>query len=77
MQLQKQYEAGVLDTVCLVFAYQWKRVKASPESLAKNADSLNRNSYNKSIANAIWLVRTCANHLLKRAESQGAWHPPF
>ncbi|KAK3249234.1 hypothetical protein CYMTET_41330 [Cymbomonas tetramitiformis] len=58
-ELQAQYEAAVLDMGRLVIAYQWNRVKASPANLHKNRDSLGRNSYNKSLSNAIWLVARC------------------
>lgn len=57
--LTQQYEAAVLDTCRLVFAYQWRRVGASPNALRRNAMSLGRNSYNKNMANARWLVRKC------------------
>ena len=58
-ELQVQYENGVLDTIAMASsAYQWLRVKASPESLAKNAMSIGRNSYNKSLPNALWMIRS-------------------
>ena len=46
-EVQKQYEAAVMDMCRVVFGYQWVRVKASPETLAANFDSMNRNSYNR------------------------------
>ena len=49
--LQSQYETAVLDMCRLVFSYQWSRFKES-----SSADSLNRNSYNKDMRNAVWLV---------------------
>ena len=51
-EVQEQYEAAVLDLCRVVFGYQWVRVKASPESILANAESMNKNSYNKSIDNA-------------------------
>ena len=65
-ELQVQYENGVLDTMRCVFGYQWLRVKASPESLAKNAKSIGRNSYNKSLPNALWMIRTADLYLKSR-----------
>ena len=69
--LQAQYEAAVLDMCRVVFAYQWARVKASPATLAKNAPSMGRNSYNKSVDHACWLVRQCDN-MLRRREARTA-----
>ena len=69
-EVQNQYEAAVLDMCRVVFGYQWVRVKASPETLAANFDSMNRNSYNKSLPNAMWLVRECDALLKKRAGAQ-------
>ena len=51
-----------------VFSYQWTRVKASPASLEAAASNQNKNSYNKSVRNALWLVRRC-DELLKARES--------
>lgn len=68
-EVQEQYEAAVLDLCRVVFGYQWVRVKASPESILANAESMNKNSYNKSIDNALWLVREC-DALLKRREAR-------
>ena len=65
-ELQVQYENGVLDTMRCVFGYQWLRVKASPESLAKNAMSIGRNSYNKSLPNALWMIRSADLYLKSR-----------
>ena len=65
-ELQCQYENGVLDTVRCVFGYQWLRVNASPKLLERNASSLARNAYNKSIPNAIWLVAVCDSMLRNR-----------
>ena len=48
--LQAQYEAAVLDMGRLVFGYQWSRASLG-------TPSLNRNSYNKSLRNAVWLAR--------------------
>jgi 3'-phosphoadenosine 5'-phosphosulfate (PAPS) 3'-phosphatase len=70
-ELQVQYENGVLDTMRCVFGYQWLRVKASPESLAKNAKSIGRNSYNKSLPNALWMIRTADLYLKSREARVG------
>ena len=66
-ETQRQYEAAVLDFCRVIFAYQWVRVKASPQSLKENESSMNKNSYNKSIANAMWVVKECDAVLKKRA----------
>lgn len=58
-EVQRQYESCLLDMCRVVFGYQWVRVKASPETLKKNETSMGRNSYNKSLPNAMWLVREC------------------
>jgi len=68
-ELQAQYETGVLDTMRCVFGYQWLRVSASPETLAANAKSVGRNSYNKSLPNALWMIRT-ADQLIKSREAR-------
>ena len=70
-ELQVQYENGVLDTCRCVFGYQWLRVKANPQSLAANAMSIGRNSYNKSLPNALWMVRA-ANKFLQNRETRAA-----
>ena len=66
-KLQEQYDAAVLDMCRCVFSYQWARVKASPASLAKNAKSMGRNAYNKSVDHACWLVAAC-DAILKRRD---------
>jgi hypothetical protein len=57
--VQMQYESCMLDLCRCVFGYQWVRVNASPATLHKNKSSMGRNSYNKSLPNAMWLVREC------------------
>jgi len=69
--LGEQYATGVLDMCRCIFGYQWERIKASPESLEKNAKSRARNSYNKSMPHAMWVVRTC-DRLLKEREARAA-----
>lgn len=69
-EVQTQYEAAIMDMCRVIFGYQWVRVKASPETLAANFDSMNRNSYNKSLPNAMWLVQECDALLKKRAAAQ-------
>ena len=48
------------------------RLNASPDNLAKNAASLGRNSYNKSVPHACWLVRRCDALLRERDERAAA-----
>ncbi|KAL1507956.1 hypothetical protein AB1Y20_007560 [Prymnesium parvum] len=50
--LQEQYETGLLDMCRLVFGYQWSRADFESESL-------NKNSYNKSLRSAVWLAARC------------------
>lgn len=65
-ELQADYETAVLDTCRLVFAYQWNRIGASPSVLERLADSPGRNSYNKNLPNALWLIRRCDEILSAR-----------
>ena len=51
-----QFDAGVVDIARLVFAYQWPRIDASPANLRAHAHVAARNSYNKNVDNAVWLV---------------------
>ena len=62
----EQYDCAILDFSRVVFGYQWVRVGASPESLQAAAESYNKNSYNKSLLNALWLVRECDAALKRR-----------
>jgi hypothetical protein len=62
--LQRQYEVALLDVCRMVFAYAWRRFKMEE---SPTSQSLNRNSYNKSIANVVWLVTRC-HVLLKKME---------
>ena len=59
-----------LKTCRTVFAYHWIRIKASPAVLEKNKLSLGRNSYNKSLAHAKWLVAAC-HRALNHVEQNG------
>ena len=59
--LQTQYEAGVLDMCRLVFSYQWSRADF-------DVDAPNKNAYNKSLRNAVWLAARC-DALLRRREA--------
>ena len=68
-ELQIQTENGILDTIRCVLGYQWLRVNATPELLSKNASSIARNAYNKSLPNALWLISAC-DRLLNNRESR-------
>jgi 3'-phosphoadenosine 5'-phosphosulfate (PAPS) 3'-phosphatase len=57
--LQDQYDVAFLDVCRMVFAYAWERWKLETEP---TSDSLNRNAYNKSLPQVLWLVTRC--HLL-------------
>ena len=58
-KLQRGFDVGVLDLARCVFGYQWSRAGANPESLARNANTLGRNTYNKSLPHALRLVAKC------------------
>ena len=60
--LQEQYEVAMLDMGRLVFAYQWSRASFAGEM------PLNRNSYNKSLKHAMWLVVRCEALLREREQ---------
>lgn len=62
-KLQEQYEIAFLDVCRMVTAYAWKRWQ--PEDNPGNIKSLNRNSYNKSLPNVLWLIVRCASLLDK------------
>jgi hypothetical protein len=62
-ELQAQYEAALLDMCRLVFAYQWSRAK-----FGEPKPSLNKNAYNKHLANAVWLAARCDRLLARRGE---------
>jgi hypothetical protein len=58
---RRQFEVAVVDKARFVFSYLWPRIDASPAELQRGADIWNRNSYNKDINAAVWLVaRTSA-----------------
>ncbi|KAL3925423.1 MAG: hypothetical protein SGILL_000429 [Bacillariaceae sp.] len=62
--LQEQYETALLDVCRMVFAYAWRRWKPETEPTQQ---SLNRNAYNKSLPNVLWLITRC-HVLLEEAE---------
>jgi Ser/Thr protein kinase RdoA (MazF antagonist) len=66
-ELQLQYESAFLDMCRIIFAYHWMRLQISPGVLERNASSLQKNAYNKSLPNAVWLVARCDAILRRRA----------
>jgi len=54
---QEQYDVAVLDICRMVFAYAWARF--NPQTKPSVA-SLNRNAYNKSLPNTLWLITRCS-----------------
>jgi len=62
---QSQYEVALIDICRMVYAYAWTRWKPEP---VPTPASFNRNSYNKSLANALWLVKRCVQLLDKRED---------
>ena len=65
-ELIRQCETAILDTCRCIFAYHWFRSSACPEMQKRNADSIGRNSYNKSKFNAMWIVKRVDQILTKR-----------
>lgn len=63
----KQYETGVLDMCRLVIAYAWSRFEpVETDDQAGCARTMNKNSYNKSMPNVIWLMSRCDQILKSR-----------
>ena len=60
---RRQFEVAVVDKARFVFSYLWPRIDASPAELQRGADIWNRNSYNKDINAATWLVARTARAL--------------
>jgi 3'-phosphoadenosine 5'-phosphosulfate (PAPS) 3'-phosphatase/thiamine kinase-like enzyme len=61
----EQYETAILDMCRLVIAYAWSRFE--PVTNKKDyARTANKNSYNKSLPNAVWLMNRCHEILTKR-----------
>ena len=60
---RRQFETAVVDKARFVFSYLWPRIDASPSELERGANIWNRNSYNKDIKAATWLVARTAHAL--------------
>lgn len=64
---REQYETGVLDMCRLVIAYAWSRFEPVDKDDAMGcARTMNKNSYNKSMPNVIWLMSRCDAILTSR-----------
>lgn len=62
-----QYENAVLDMCRLVIAYAWSRFEpVDKDDQAGCARTMNKNSYNKSMPNVIWLMSRCDQILKSR-----------
>ena len=62
---RRQFDVAVVDKARFVFSYLWPRIDASPAELERGAGIWNRNSYNKDVNAATWLVaRTHAAEML-------------
>ena len=62
-----QYETGVLDMCRLVIAYAWSRCEFVNEDDDEGvARTVNKNSYNKSRSNVVWLMSRCHEILQSR-----------
>jgi len=60
-EFRRQFEIAIVDKARFVFSYLWPRIDASPAELERGAQIWNRNSYNKDIKAAVWLIaRTSA-----------------
>ena len=58
---RRQFETAIVDKARFVFSYLWPRIDASPAELERGVQIWNRNSYNKDIKAAVWLIaRTSA-----------------
>ena len=58
---RRQFDVAVVDKARFVLSYLWPRIDASPSELQRGAKIWNRNSYNKDIKAAVWLIaRTSA-----------------
>lgn len=67
--LEVQYDTAMLDLCTSVIAYHWARIDASPAVLeARGAANVPCNSYTKSVAAALWLMRRCNTLLARRME---------
>ena len=53
---KRQFDVAVVDKARFVLSYLWPRIDASPAELERGAKIWNRNSYNKDINAAVWLV---------------------
>ncbi len=60
---RRQFETAVVDKARFVFSYLWPRIDASPAELERGAGIWNRNSYNKDVKAAVWLVARTAHAL--------------
>jgi 3'-phosphoadenosine 5'-phosphosulfate (PAPS) 3'-phosphatase/thiamine kinase-like enzyme len=61
----EQYETAILDMCRLVIAYAWSRFE--PVTDEKDySRTANKNSYNKSLPNVVWLMNRCHEILTKR-----------
>jgi len=54
------YEDAFIDLARLVVAYHWARIRASPDVLRSREHMLGSNSYNKSVAHAVWFIQRTA-----------------
>ena len=62
-----QYETGVLDLCRLVISYAWSRFeKVQDDDDAGKERTKNKNSYNKSVKNVVWLLSRCDGILKSR-----------
>ena len=62
-----QYETGVLDLCRLVMAYAWTRFEeVDDDDVDGRKRTMNKNSYNKSIKNVVWLMSRCDGILQSR-----------
>ena len=63
---QGQFDDAVVDKARYVFSYLWPRIDASPAELEAHATVANRNSYNKDVRAAAFLVKRVDAALRRR-----------
>ena len=61
----EQYETGIMDMCRLVIPYAWSRFEPV-DNEKDHGRTMNKNSYNKSMDNVIWLLSRCDGILTKR-----------
>lgn len=64
----EQYETGVMDMCRLVIPYAWSRFEPVSDEMGYER-TMNKNSYNKSVENVVWMMDKCDSILTNRGIS--------